>query len=72
MKHKNKTKYVLQALERKAPSPEVALEDLRSFFNVRKYPLDYKGPWRFDKRWELFLVQGKTIEEPFRHHGSWA
>ena len=49
--HKTKTKYILKALQRRAPSPEEALEDLRSFFNVRKYPLDYSGPWFFDERW---------------------
>ena len=30
------------------------------------------GPWFFDGRWQLSQVQGKNIEEPFRHHGSWA
>ena len=70
--HKTKTEYILQGLQRKAPSSAGALEDLISFFNVRKYPLEYKGPWRSDGRWQLFLVQGKKIEKPFRHHGSWA
>ena len=64
--HKTKTKYILKALQRRAPSPEEALEDLRSFFNVRKYPLQYSGPWFFDERWQLFQVQGKNIEEPFQ------
>ena len=72
MMHKTKTEYILQALERRAPSFEDALQDLKSFFNVRKYPLDYKGPWFHDERWQLFLVEGKNIEEPFRYHGSWA
>ena len=44
MMHKTKTQYILQALERRAPSFEDALQDLKSFFNVRKYPLDYMGP----------------------------
>ena len=72
MTHKTKTEYILQALQRKAPSYDHALQDLKSFFNVRKYPLDYMGPWFHDERWQLFLVEGKNIEEPFRYHGSWA
>ena len=73
-RHKVKNQHVLAALKRKAPPLEEALETLKSFLTIRKYPLDHCGEWFFpkiDERWELFQVKGKNLQQPYRHHGSW-
>ena len=73
-KHEAKNQHVLKALRRKALSLEEALENVKSFFAIRKYSLDHCGECSLsgsrDCR-KFFQLQGRNIEKPYRHHSSW-